>query len=77
MRKLGELGCSGPEARERLKRLMKMGLRSISIDKSIPLTDKERQFIDDMGYALDNNPIFEPSYGQVTRATDIFEKYCI
>lgn len=76
-RKLGELGCTGPEARERLVRLMRMGLKNIAVDQNVPLSGKERRFIDDMGYALDNNPIFEPSYGQVTYATDIFEKYCI
>lgn len=76
-RKLGELGCTGDEARERLKRLFQMGLKSISTDLNIPLSNKERDFLKDMKEALTNNPSFEPSYGQVTFATDIFERYCI
>lgn len=78
MRKLGELGCSGPEARDRLKRIMvTMGLGNVAKDLTIPLTIKERTFIHEMVEALALNPNFEPSYGMVTYATDLYEKYCV
>lgn len=73
MRRLGELGCSGPEARERMKRLLKMGLA----DTEAPLSDREKQFIEDMKAAIADNPNFEPSYGQMVKLTDLHEKYII
>lgn len=77
MRKLGELGCTGQEARSRLERLFKMGLAFIREDTNTPLTLKEKGFLTDMNNALADNPIFEPSYGQVVWAQDIYNKYCL
>ena len=73
MRRLGELGCSGKEARERLVRLLKMGLA----DTEAPLSDGQRKFIQDMKDGLANNPNFEPSYGQLTKAQDLYDKYVL
>lgn len=77
MRKLGELGCTGPEARERLKRYFKMGLKVMYDDSMTPFSSKERAFLRDMQEALKENPDFEPSYGQVTWASDLYERYCL
>ena len=76
-RRMGSLGCTGQEARDRLRRLLKMGLSSIKVDTTIPIRDKERSFIGDMEDAISNNDNFEPSYGQVTYAQDIFDRYCV
>lgn len=75
MAKLGQLGCSGPEARARLKRILDMGLTDLVANQGAPLTSRETIFIKDMEEALMNNPNFEPSYGQVTWAEDLKEKY--
>lgn len=75
-RKLGELGCTPTEARDRLKRLLKLGVADLLKDSNVPLTQKERKFIEDMVTATNLNKDFEPSYGQVTFAQDIYEKYC-
>lgn len=77
MRKLGELGCDGPEARERLKRYFSMGLRLMYDDPNTPFSKKEKEFLRDMTQALKDNPSFEPSYGQVTYAGDLYERYCL
>jgi len=77
MARMGQLGCTGLEARERLKRLMNMGLKSIGTDESIPLKDRDRAFIKDMVDALSGNKDFEPSYGQVVYAQDLFDRYLL
>ena len=77
MRKLGELGCSGPEARNRLKRLLDKGLRDSIRDETIPLTVDNRKFLSDMVNAVADNPNFEPSYGQVVYAQDLFDRYLL
>jgi hypothetical protein len=56
-----------------MKRLLKMGLA----DTEAPLSDREKQFIEDMKAAIADNPNFEPSYGQVVKLTDLHEKYII
>jgi hypothetical protein len=75
MAKLGQLGCSGTEARARLARLLDMGLADMAVEQSSPLTVREASFIRDMHEAIENNPNFEPSYGQVTWMEDLKEKY--
>jgi len=75
MAKLGQLGCSGPEARARLVRILDMGLADLVSNNSAPLTSREAKFIKDMQEAVENNPNFEPSYGQVTWLEDLKEKY--
>lgn len=77
-RKLGELGCTGVEARERLKRLLNMGLKDIALDDpSMPVRSKDRTFIKDMIEVLANNPDFEPSYGQIVYAQDLYDKFIL
>ena len=73
MRKIGELGCTGPEARERLSRLLKLGLATTDA----PLSAYELKFVADMVEALKVNPYFEPSYGQLTKAQDLYDKYIL
>lgn len=75
-RKLGELGCDVAEARERMERLFKMGLSSIIEDIDIPINDKGRKFLRDMKDAIDN-PLFTFTYGQVTYAQDLYDRYCL
>ena len=75
MRKLGNLGCSPVEARSRLKRILDMGLSDLVANQSAPVTNYEAKFIRDMQEAVDNNPDFEPSFGQVTYAEDLKERY--
>ena len=75
-RRLGELGCDVAEARERMERLFKMGLSSISEDITVPLTLKNRDFLRDMKGAL-NNELYTFTAGQVFYATDLYEKYCL
>ncbi len=77
MAKMGQLGCTGPEARDRLKRLLKMGLQSIRKDNNIPLTLHEREFLRDMSQGISDNELWEPSFGQVTYAQDLYDKYCL
>lgn len=77
MRKLGELGISGPEARSRLERLLKLGLDAMYLDPMTPFTSRQREFIRDMKEALSENPIFEPSFGQVSYAQDLYDRYCL
>ena len=74
-RKLGELGCTGPEARARLERLLDMGLKGLPDDQTVPLNDHARGFIRDMIEALEVNDHFEPTFGQVTYAQDLYERY--
>ena len=76
-RRLGSLGCTGPEARDRLKRLLKMGVESLPKDENTPLTPKERGFIRDMVDAVRDNDAFEPSYGQIAFMQDIHDKYLL
>ena len=75
-RRLGELGCEPAEARERMERLFKMGLSSITEDKDVPLTYKNREFLRDMKGAIDN-PLYVFSYGEVTYAQDLYDRYCL
>lgn len=75
MVKMGQLGCSPAEARARLRRLLDMGLTDLVSHNSAPITSSEAKFIKDMQEALDNNDNFEPTYGQVTWAEDIKNKY--
>ena len=76
MRKLGELGGDVAEARERMERLFKMGLSSITEDMDIPVGDKGRKFLRDMKDAIDN-PLFIFTYGQVTYAQDLYDRFCL
>lgn len=75
-RKLGELGCDVAEARERMERLFKKGLTLIIDDPELPLTDRNRKFLREMSDAL-ANPLFIFTYGQVTYAQDLYDRYCI
>lgn len=75
MAKLGQLGCSGPEARARLKRILDMGLSDLVAHQDAPITAWEAKFIRDMIASIEDNPNFEPTYGQVTKAEDLKEKY--
>lgn len=77
MAKLGQLGCSGQEARERLKRLLDKGLKDLPDDPSVPINDHARSFIKDMVEAMAENDLFEPTYGQVTYAQDLYDRYIL
>lgn len=75
MVKMGQLGCSPSEARARLRRLLDMGLTDLVSHNSALITRYEAKFINDMQESIDNNPDFTPTYGQVTLAEDLKEKY--
>lgn len=76
-RKLGELGCTPTEARNRLKRILDMGLSDLVANQSAPITNHEAKFIRDMQEAIENNPEFEPSYGQTVYAQDLYDRYIL
>jgi len=75
--KLGQLGCDGPQARARLKFLLDHGLKNIVEDQSIPARPKDRDFVTDMLKTLYDNPLFEPTYGMVTYAQDLYDRYIL
>jgi len=77
MRKLGELGATGAEARYRLKWLLDKGLKGLPDDLTVPLNDKARGFIRDMIEAVEVNEDFEPSPGQIFYAQDLFDRYLV
>lgn len=77
MRKLGELGISGADARYRLKWLLDKGLKSLPDDPMVPINDKAREFIRDMAEAVEVNEDFEPSYGQVVYAQDLYDRFIL
>lgn len=77
MRKLGELGATGAEARYRLKWLLDKGLKALPDDPTVPLNDKARGFIRDMMEAVEVNEDFEPTYGQVVYAQDLYDKFIL
>lgn len=73
-KRLGETGGTPTEDRARLKRLLDLGLKGMADDQSIPLSDHNRRFIRDMEDALQQNPNFEPSFGQVAKAQDLYDR---
>jgi len=77
MRRLGELGATGTEARERLKFLLDKGLKDLPDDPTIPLNDNARGFIRDMIEAVEVNDTFEPTFGQVTYAQDLYDRFVL
>lgn len=77
MSRLGQLGCTPAEARERLKRLLNLGLKDVIDDATIPAPDAARGFVKDMSEALRENPNFEPTFGQVTYAQDLYDRYIL
>ena len=77
MRKLGELGATGAEARYRLKWLLDKGLKALPDDPTVPLNDKARGFIRDMMEAVEVNEDFEPTYGQVVYAQDLYDRFIL
>ena len=77
MPRLGSLGITGPEARDRLKFLIDKGLKDLPDDFQIEMNDKARGFIRDMMEALEENESFEPTYSQVTYAQDLFDRYIL
>ena len=76
-RRLGELGATGAEARYRLKWLLDKGLKALPDDPTVPLNDKARGFIRDMMEAVEVNEDFEPSFGQVTYAQDLYDRFIL
>lgn len=75
MAKMGDLGCTPVEARNRMDRILKMGLTDMAHEQGSPMTIKHIQFIRDMSEAVENNPDWIPTYGQVTYAEDLKERY--
>lgn len=76
-KRLGETGGTPAEDRARLKRLLDLGLKGMSTDDGVPMTPHNRKFITDMEEALDNNPNFEPSFGQVAKAQDLYDRFVL
>jgi len=77
VRKLGELGATGAEARYRLKWLLDKGLKALPDDPTVPLNDNARGFIRDMMEAIEVNEDFEPTFGQVVYAQDLYDRFIL
>lgn len=73
-RRLGETGGTPAEDRARLKRLLDLGLAGAAKDETVPLNANSRKFITEMDEAIKNNPNFEPTFGQVSYAQDLYDR---
>lgn len=76
-KRLGETGGTPAEDRSRLKRLLDLGLAGVLKDPNVPLTQHNRDFIRDMETAIKDNPNFEPTFGQVAKAQDLYDRYIL
>lgn len=74
LKRLGETGGTPVEDRARLKRLLDLGLAGLAKDETIPINSHNRKFILDMEDALQQNPDFTPSFGQVAKAQDLYDR---
>lgn len=73
-KRLGETGGTPAEDRARLRRLLDLGLSGAAKDETVPLTAHNRKFITDMDTAIKDNPNFEPTFGQVAKAQDLYDR---